>query len=492
MLYPLYDHQKKTLKDLRQSFKDGYTRPMLYASVAIGKTVIAAHIVASALDKGKRVMFVVPYTTLINQTAKSFIDQGIPKMGIIQANHAWTNPSKRLQIASIQTLSRRTFPDVDLIIIDEAHILFTSLVDYMKDNDTPIIGLSGSPFTKSLGKYYSNIIKAKPMKELIKEGFLSEYICYAPSKPKLDDIKEVAGEYHQGELAERCSDSKIIGDIVKTWLKHGENRPTVCFAVSVAHANFIGLEFSKVGITNAVMTAKTPTEIREKNFIEFEKGNIKILINVGILIAGFDSMVHVMIDAAPTKSEIRHVQKCGRNLRTAKSKEIAIFLDHAGNMERLGFPDDIDIDELCTGEKKEVTDKEKKEKAEKLPKLCPSCKYLKPAGENICSKCGFIPKAVENVEVEDGELTLIKRNNNRVKYDKADKQRIWSEILGVKAMDKLKGQLKSDGYYSHLYKDLTGVWSRGLRDIPTTPGEQILGFIKHKKIAFAKSKERRA
>ena len=86
-LYKLHDHQQKILNDLRESFKRGLTRPMLYASVAIGKTIISAHIVASALDKGKRVMFIVPYTTLINQTARSFIDQGLPKMGIIQAQH---------------------------------------------------------------------------------------------------------------------------------------------------------------------------------------------------------------------------------------------------------------------------------------------------------------------------------------------------------------------------------------------------------------------
>ena len=119
MLYTLHDHQQKALDELRISFGKGLKRPMLYASVGYGKTVVAAHIVTGVLDKGKRVMFVAPYTALINQTARSFMAQGIPQPGIMQADHPWTNAGKRLQIASVQTLARRKIPDVDLVIVDD-------------------------------------------------------------------------------------------------------------------------------------------------------------------------------------------------------------------------------------------------------------------------------------------------------------------------------------------------------------------------------------
>ncbi|MCP3698341.1 MAG: DEAD/DEAH box helicase [Aliivibrio sp.] len=490
MLYELRDHQKQALNELRASFSEGKKRPMLYASVGYGKTVVAAHIVTGTLDKGKKVLFVAPYTALINQTARSFMDQGIPQPGIMQADHPWTNPGKRLQIASVQTLARRSVPDVDLVIVDEAHLQYSVICKLMEETSIPVIGLSGSPFSKGLGKYYDNLIHTTSMRQLIDQGFLSDYVAYSHDKPNLTGIKTVAGDYHEGQLGERMSDPKLIGCIIDTWLKNGENRPTICFCVNVAHAEFVGAEFEKVNITNVVITGRTPMEDREIYFTQFKKGNIKVLVNVGTLVAGFDSDVRCIIDAAPTKSDIRHVQKLGRGLRTAKGKDHLIILDHAGNLVNLGFPDDIEIDKLDTGNKKEAAErkeKQTKEKKEKEPKECSKCHHMKRADEHECSKCGFTPKFIENVEVADGELAAIKTSN---KYTKNDKQRIYSELKGYQRERALCGKDLTDGWVSNTYKDMVGVWPRGLRETPAQPGEQVRGFIKHKAIVWAKSKNK--
>ncbi len=489
-LYDLKPFQQEVFMALKSSFARGLTRPLVYASVAFGKTILATHIVAGSLDKGKRIMFVAPYTALINQTAESFMKQGIPKPGVMQADHPFTDPANRLQIASVQTLARREMPEVDIIIVDECHLQYKIINDIMENTNIPVIGLTGSPFSKGLGKHYNNLIKAPSMKKLIKEGYLSDYIAYSHERPDLKGIRTVAGDYHEGQLGERCSDPKLVGDVIKTWLKLGGNQPTICFAVNVSHAEFLGVEFERSNVSCAVITGRTPAEEREIYFKGFRRGNIKILINVGVLTAGFDADVRCLIDAAPTKSEIRHVQRYGRALRTAAGKEHAILLDHSGNLLTLGFPDDIDIDELCTGEKNEAGKVEKKAvaKKEKLPKVCSKCQRLKEAGEHECSSCGFTPKFFENVEVDETQnLHAIKSNK---KHDREDKQRIYSELKGLKAEDALKGRPKSDGYYSHLYKDLVGCWPKGMTDKAITPSEQLRGFVKHKKIAFAKSRNK--
>lgn len=489
-LHSLHPHQASMLAMLRDSFSKGSTRPVVYAATGWGKTVLAAHIVMAALDKGKKVMFIAPYTALINQTARSFMAQGLPQPGVIQADHPWTNPSKRLQIASIQTLSRRKWPEVDLIINDEAHNMYKAMIDYMSNNKTPVIALSGTPFTKGMGKHYSNLLSSISMRELIDQGFLSDYVAYSHDKPNLTGIKTVAGDYHEGQLGERMSDPKLIGCIIDTWLKHGENRPTICFCVNVAHAEFIGAEFEKVNITNVVITGRTPMDEREVFFQQFKRGNIKILVNVGTLVAGFDSDVRCIIDAAPTKSDIRHVQKLGRGLRTAKGKDHLIILDHAGNLVNLGFPDDIEIESLDTGDKQEAAErkeKQEKEKKEKKPKECAKCHHMKKADEHECSKCGFTPKFIENVEVADGELSAIKTSN---KYTKSDKQRIYSELKGYQRERALSGKNLTDGWVSNTYKDMVGVWPKGLRESASQPGEQVRGFIKYKAIAWAKSKNK--
>ena len=258
-------------------------------------------------------------------------------------------------------------------------------------------------------------------------------------KPDLKGVKITGGDYNNKQLGERCSDPKLVGDIVSTWLKLGENRQTICFAVNVAHANHIEAEFKRCNVTCAVVVGDTPTEERKEIFNQFEAKNIKILISVFVLCEGYDGDVRCLIDSAPTKSEARHSQKIGRAIRIANGKDHAIILDHAGNMVNLGFPEDLEVDELCNGQKNESgkTESKAKAKKEKLPKECTSCNHLKRAGEHKCSKCGFVPKFIENVEVEEGELAPIKKQK---KHTKDDKVRIHAELIGYQRERALAGK----------------------------------------------------
>lgn len=63
-----------------------------------------------------------------------------------------------------------------------------------------------------------------------------------------------------------------------------------------------------------------PHDERQDIIRRFEEGATKIIVNVGVLVAGFDSDVRCLIYARPTKSEIRWLQCIGRALRTASGK----------------------------------------------------------------------------------------------------------------------------------------------------------------------------
>lgn len=491
-LYKLHPHQEDAMVMLRESFSQGLKRPMVYMPTGSGKTILAAHIIAGALDKGKHVTFVAPRINLCDQTARSLMAQGLPKPSIMQGDHPWFDAGNRFQIATNQTLTRRRNQiKTDIYIIDEAHLNFQVITDIAEETDTPIIALTATPFTKGLGKIYNNLLKPTSIRELIESELLTDFECYSHDvKPNLKGVKVTAGEYNSKQLGERCSDPKLIGDIVKTWLKLGENRQTICFAVNVAHANFIEAEFTKMGVPCAVVVGATPTEDRASIFKQFEAKNLKILISVFVLCEGYDGDVRCLIDAAPTKSEARHSQKIGRAIRTAKGKDYAIVLDHSGNMVNLGYPEDMEIEELCNGEKNEAGKIVKKEtvKKEKLPKECTKCQHLKKAGVFECPKCGFAPKFIENVEVdEDQELKAIKISN---KHTKDDKIRIFAELKGYQAERMLAGKVLTDGWIANTYKDLTGVWPRNMTNKAITPSEQTRGFIKHKAIAWAKSKNK--
>jgi len=119
----LRDYQNEALERARCSMRKGKMRPLLMAPTGAGKTAIAVELIRSALAKYKRVVFTVDRIQLIDQTAQVFEAAGL-EFGVIQGDHKKVKPWEPLQLASVQTLTkRRHLPDVDLLINDEAHVV---------------------------------------------------------------------------------------------------------------------------------------------------------------------------------------------------------------------------------------------------------------------------------------------------------------------------------------------------------------------------------
>jgi DNA repair protein RadD len=144
----LRDYQTDAIEKLRESLRSGKRRPVIQAPTGAGKTVIAAAIIEMALAKGKRVLFCVPALELINQTVDRFARNGIHDVGVIQAMHELTDGRQPIQVCSVQTLARRQIPDADLVIIDEAHVMFKLYDTWTTDPkwaNVPFVGLSATP-----------------------------------------------------------------------------------------------------------------------------------------------------------------------------------------------------------------------------------------------------------------------------------------------------------------------------------------------------------
>jgi superfamily II DNA or RNA helicase len=80
----LRPHQAKAIEMLRASLASGKRRPVLQAPTGMGKTVLAAAIIESAVVKNKRVIFTVPALSLVDQTVRAFWDEGLRELGVIQ------------------------------------------------------------------------------------------------------------------------------------------------------------------------------------------------------------------------------------------------------------------------------------------------------------------------------------------------------------------------------------------------------------------------
>jgi superfamily II DNA or RNA helicase len=213
---------------------------------------------------------------------------------------------------------------------------------------------------------------------LIRHGYLSAFVAFAPSEPDLAGVRTMAGDFHEGELSDAMDKPSITGDIVETWLKRGEARPTLVYGVHRAHAEHLQQRFVETGIAAAYIDCDSARDERARIFARFRAGDIRVICNVATLSTGLDlPMVSCIVDARPTKSRIPFVQTIGRGLRTADGKDHLLILDHAGNHLRLGVVTDVGQDYLDDGKGRQGFNR-REACAEPLPKLCEECKAVLP------------------------------------------------------------------------------------------------------------------
>ncbi|EXL08624.1 DEAD/DEAH box helicase [Aquamicrobium defluvii] len=488
MKFTLLQHQDHAIGLLRHSLATGHKRPMLQAPTGAGKTIIGAAIVEGAVSKGNSVIFTVPFLSLVDQTVERFAEQGITCVGVIQGQHPATDPDQPVQVATIQTLMKRAIPPAGIVLIDEAHKWFEFYGEWMARPEwarVPFVGLSATPWTKGLGKHYDDLLVPTTTKELIGKGLLSPFKVFAPSHPDLSKVKTVNTEYgrdyQSSGLSKAMSEPVLVAGVVSTWLKLGEDRPTLCFAVDRAHARKLSDEFEAAGVPTGYVDMDTPADERQRIGERLKNGQIKVVCNVYTLTTGVDWDVRCIILARPTKSEILFTQIVGRGLRTAEGKDHCLILDHSDTTLRLGFVDDIHHEELDDG-KHQKSSATKRDREPPKPKECPSCSHLKPAGVRKCPSCGFEPTRQSQIEEQQGELIPLKgKRKARGEVTPHTPQEVWSMLLW---WQEFHG--KSPKFAKANFFERYGGWPDGLHSRPMAPDASFGNWMKHKQIAYAK------
>lgn len=472
----LRPHQLKAIEMVRQSFGRGNKRVVLQGPTGFGKTLVAAKIIERARERGNRVIFTAPAVSLIDQTVRAFEAEGLDHIGVLQASHPRTDATAPVQVASVQTLARRDIPEASLIIVDECHIRAEVIETLMAERpDVFFVGLSATPWAKGMGLLWQDLVIPVTISELIEMGTLSKFTAFAPDVPDLSGVKVRAGEFVESGLEAVMGDAKLMGHVVETWLEKGENRPTLAFAVNRAHAGAMAEAFNRAGVSTAYVDANTDRVERAMINRRFRDGDVQVIWSVRTMTTGVDLPVSCIIDAAPTKSEMLHVQKIGRGLRVNPGSEDCLILDHAGNSLRLGLVTDIfhaTLDKSKPGEKQEA-----KPRAEKLPKPCVACGTLHTGMK--CHACGHERKPSGKVETAEGELVEITGKKRPATME--DKQRFWSMALWLDRERNRGGKLAKG-----LYKGKFDVWPKGLEYKAIPPDAAFLNYEKSRRIAYAK------
>jgi hypothetical protein len=146
-----------------------------------------------------------------------------------------------------------------------------------------LVGLSATPWARAMGRHWQELIQPVSIGELIDAGFLCKFTVYAPPSPDLGEVRTTAGEFSEADLSRACDRPELVGDVIATWQRRAERRPTLTYAVDRPHARHLCERFIEAGVPTEYIDCDTPLFEREEVFERFKSGNTIAICNVATL-----------------------------------------------------------------------------------------------------------------------------------------------------------------------------------------------------------------
>lgn len=396
----LRPYQAQLIHDLYAKLRQGQRRVVLIAGTGAGKTVISGQICAHAEAKGSRLLFLVHLDVLVGQTFEKMKSFGL-HCGFIKAG--WPeDPEAPIQIASIQTMAKRDWWHTwhaDVVFYDEGHTTVFSQVGQQLMNETHPnavhLAMTATPCRlgeEQLGDYFESFVAAPTPGELQRMGFLAPMKYYGlpvEDQIALGEVQIVSGDYDERQLKNACDRPELIQRVVDEWQRLTPGKRTIAFCVDVGHARHVAEAFRRAGIPAASVDGSTPPKKRQELYQAIASGELLVLTSCNVLSIGFDvPAIEVGLLLRPTMSVALHQQQIGRVMRISpkSGKTNGIILDQAGNLQRLGFPEDITHYELPFGQPKQPT--EFSGGRTPTQKSCPQCGAKVSSFTMECPDCG--------------------------------------------------------------------------------------------------------
>jgi len=317
-----------------------HNRKLLISPTASGKSLMIYAIVRYYVEKGQKILLVVPTTSLVEQMYKDFHDYGWDADSYCHRIYAGKEKSNELPVTittwqSVYKLDRKFFVDYDVVIGDEAHLFKSkSLVSIMTklEHAKYRYGFTGTLDGTQTHKWvleglFGPAYKVTRTDELMKEGHLSklDIQCLVLKHPPQKF------ETYQDELEYLISHEQRNRFITNLTLDLKGNSLVLYSRVETHGAILYDLINNnkrgdrKVFFVHGGVGADERELIRE---ITEEENNAIIVASYGTFSTGINIRnLHNVIFASPSKSRIRNLQSIGRVLRKGSKKVKAILYD---------------------------------------------------------------------------------------------------------------------------------------------------------------------
>lgn len=259
--------------------------------------------------------------------------------------------------------------DFAILVVDEGHHAparsYKRFIRYF--DDVPRLGVTATAdrYDKlALGQVFDSVAYTYGIEAAISDGWLVPIRQEFVHCKNLDfsQLHTIAGDFNQGELDTIMLSEKVLHQVVSPMIEIIGERPTLVFAVSVAHAEIMAEILNRHEKDSAKFVyGKTLPHDRKSRVQEFREGKFQYLVNCGVFLEGFDAPnIAAIAVARPTKSRALYEQMIGRSTRTitpplgndpeerrawiANSlKPDSLILDFVGNSGRHKLINAIDI-----------------------------------------------------------------------------------------------------------------------------------------------------
>lgn len=364
----LRDYQQRAIDDLRAAYSDGRRAPCLVLPTGAGKTVVAAAIIRSAIERGGRVLFLAHRRELIGQTVAKLESTGVTNVRIIRAASDLGDRKAPVTVASIPTLAGKTWrdrlPEASLVIFDECHHVAAKTWKAIAAHyeASLLLGLTATPERSdgaAIGDIFDSIVVGATVKELIALGHLAP--CRVQGPPR------------------RLSSSEAAMSVADAYALYAQGRRTVVFCSTVEESERIA---ASLPVPAAVVSGEMSSGERADVLRRFRAGELRAVVNVFVLTEGWDDpgCAVCILNRNPGHAGI-YLQMCGRVIRPHESKTEALIVDLCGSTLDHGTPD---ADRVYSLDGKAI------DHDRKLVKQCAECGAVFEGPAKACPVCGCV------------------------------------------------------------------------------------------------------
>ena len=315
-------------------------RKLFLSPTGSGKSLMIYSLVRYYTATSKKILIIVPTTSLVEQMVSDFVDYGWDADSHIHKIYGGKDKvtDKNIIISTWQSIykfPKRYFDDFDCVIGDEAHLFKSkSLTGIMTKlhNAKYRFGFTGTLNGTQTHKWvleglFGSCEQVTKTDDLIKSGYLSKFrikVLLCKHNPQHFDTYQDEMEYlvtHRGR-----------NNLIKNLVKDIDGNTLVLFNYIEKHGEpLYELINNSIDSNRKLFFVHGGTDVQDREEVrqitELED-NAVIIASYGTFSTGINiKRLHNIIFASPSKSRIRNLQSIGRVLRKGEGKTIATLYD---------------------------------------------------------------------------------------------------------------------------------------------------------------------